>query len=736
VSTRLQSSRVGSPVLPAAGVLVVLCVLMAAFGSIGNPFPLPATVMALAETAVYAGLPAALYLLGAIGLGRFFSRGWRGASDSPSLQIALGLSAMLTVSHLLGMLGLFAGAGGRLVAVAIPLVGVALLGHQLLAASRRSRAERANALAPLRNDHRWWYAAAGLPALALLLVAASSPPGWLWESEGRGYDALSYHLQVPQEWLAMGRLAPLEHNVYSYLPSYIEAAFYHIAVLMGAGERPLGMLHGEGYALLAAQWLHAGFAVLGALLIARLVMALISLVDGRDGEATKIAAMAGVLAGALYLSIPWVVVTGSLAYNDLGVVALTAAALTCALDRRLGPAARGALTGVIVGAACGIKPTALLFTGVPVGMALLAWSPRRQWLTIIIAGSIAGLAMLAPWLIRNTVYSGNPVFPFAASLLGHGHWSGEQAGRYAAAHRFDGTALDRLRLLVLEDANDPAGARHRGMLHPQWSVFFPVVLISALAALSIARVRRAGLLLVSMLALQLFVWLIATHLQSRFLLPLAATGAALFGVSLWALHGRLRLIPPAGAAAVIVVAATSLMLFTREPQLETGDPPPGPGAMLVPGPALRSGEFLRQRVERADPRERRDVLENLAPEPFANLALPRGSRLLLVGEATPLYYTLATVYSTTWDRSPLAEAILAAPGDARHWAEHLRGRGITHVLVNAGELDRLERSGFLDPILEQDRVQEFLQRSSRPVRAWPQIGVFLYELAQQAGDEP
>ena len=82
------------------------------------------------------------------------------------------------------------------------------------------------------------WAAWGVPALALLLVAASSPPGWLWDSEGRGYDALEYHLQLPQEWLRMGRLAPLEHNVYSFLPGYIEAAFYHLAVATGATAAP------------------------------------------------------------------------------------------------------------------------------------------------------------------------------------------------------------------------------------------------------------------------------------------------------------------------------------------------------------------------------------------------------------------------------------------------------------------------------------------------------------------
>ena len=51
-----------------------------------------------------------------------------------------------------------------------------------------------------------WSVLLALPGLALLLTAACSPPGWLWGGSGadpvgeaRGYDALEYHLQLPQE---------------------------------------------------------------------------------------------------------------------------------------------------------------------------------------------------------------------------------------------------------------------------------------------------------------------------------------------------------------------------------------------------------------------------------------------------------------------------------------------------------------------------------------------------------
>jgi hypothetical protein len=712
----------------AAGVL-----LMLAMASVGNPSSLAATAMTLIEVAIYAGLPAVAYLLGGVGLGRIFAPLLRRAGEPLAMQAALGIGTMLTISHLLGVLGAMGMPGGQIVAIVPPAAGLMLLALQSLAAIRRAQ-QTGGAGVPLIS-------APGLPAAALLLVAASSPPGWLWESEGRGYDVLSYHLQLPQEWLSLGRIVPLEHNVYSYLPSYVESAFYHVAVMMGVGNAPRGLLQGEAYGLLTAQWLHAGLALLGAILIARLVTMMVGQIHviANSGEAghpaapsRSQAAAAGALAGALYLSIPWVIVTGSLAYNDLGVVAMMAAAMMAALDRHQPPAMRGAIVGLLIGIACGIKPTALLLAGAPAGVMMLAWAPRRQWLPLVAWGMIAGLAMLAPWLIRNIAFAGNPVFPFGAEVLGYGHWTIEQASRHAAAHRFDGSFADRLRLLVVADAADPAGPRHRGLLHPQWSLFFPLVLIAGAGALAVARTRMVAMWLCILLALQLFLWLATTHVQSRFLLPLAAPGAALFGIAAWGLMQKLRWVQLGAGAVVLIVFATGVVLFAREPHLDTGDLAPGANAMLIPGPAMRSGEFLRSRLEQATPTEQRRILNELPPEAFINLALPSGSTVYLLGEATPLYYTQPTVYATTWDRSLLSAAIQSAPGDPSQWAERLRAAGITHVLVNAAELARLERSGFLDPHLERERISDLLEGSARPVKQWPS-GVWLYQLVTSGG---
>ncbi|HRQ74168.1 MAG TPA: hypothetical protein PLU35_14175, partial [Phycisphaerales bacterium] len=202
--------------------------LLAAVASIGSP---GGSAGALGSVIFKAGSawPAVLYLLGAHGLGRLASRAWRAATFAAPLQFGAGLAIMLSVSHLLGVAGLLHGATGIALGLGVCIAGAAVACEQWARAARAGRRDSA------QTRGGAWLAA---PAAAVLAVAACSPPGWLWDSEFGGYDVLSYHLQLPQEWLALGSIRPLQHNVYSYLPGYVEAAYLHLAAMTGA-PRPL-----------------------------------------------------------------------------------------------------------------------------------------------------------------------------------------------------------------------------------------------------------------------------------------------------------------------------------------------------------------------------------------------------------------------------------------------------------------------------------------------------------------
>jgi hypothetical protein len=578
-------------------------------------------------------------------------------------------------------------------------------------------------------------AVVAIPAVAIMLVAACNPPGWLWESEAGGYDVLEYHLQLPQEWIRLGRLQPLDHNVYSFLPGYVEAAFYHLAAMMGAPAAPQGLsrtwglLAGDGVGVLSCQWLSVGIAILAAVLVGRLVMQCgrAAVVKG-DARSEKRLVTGATLAGALLLCTPWTVVVGSMAYNDLGVVVLLAGAMIAAFEDGLKPWSRGAIVGLLVGFACGCKPTAIFLAGVPAGIVLLGATPRRWWWAAAGAGTVTGLLAIAPWMTRNWLASGNPVFPFGASIFGSAHWTAEQVARYGAAHADHGPLLYRIGLLFLADPNDPAGPRHRGLLHPQWFIFFPMTVLAA----AIAAIRRplrpvVGLLTISLLA-QVGAWIFLTHIQSRFLLPLAVPSCALFGLAATrpeprtdratALLTRARVGTRATSllapAACLLQAGAALVIFTNQ---RGGKP----NTFLQGGPGVRTGAAFTSE-------ERAGANAALGPDLYVNFNVPSGRIVYLLGGSTPLYFTADVLYNTTWDRWPLGEAIRAAPGDPAAWSRDLARRGVSLVLLNWVELARLSRTGWADPVVTPGAVDAWLKSGVRVIREWPEIGAILVEI--------
>lgn len=694
--------------------------------------PLGAASSAFRSLVLAGWLPAS-YLLGGIGLGSLFAPALRGMADGErrAVQAALGLALLFSLSQGLGHAGLLAGAVGTALAWAPVALGLWLFGRSMprIGAGVESAEGR---FTPERIA-----GAAAVVAGAVMLVAAVNPPGVLWDTEFGGFDSLSYHLQLPQEWIAMGRLAPVEHNVYSFLPGYIETGFLHLAAMSGArgpsstpGEA-WGLLADGGWRALSCQLLHAGLAFIAAWVTGAATSSLIARSTPTPGP---IARPAGLAAGALLLAVPWTVVVGSLSYNEMGVVLMLAAALIVAMhptpNSRPGPWARAALGAALVGVACGFKPTALVFAAPPVAIALLANTRPKDWPAMALVGVAIGVATLAPWLVRNHLACGNPVFPYATGLFGLAHWDTEFVARYQAAHHFDGSLVERLRLLVLIDPSDPAGPRHRGLLHPQWGLFFPVVGLSGGLALADARTRRPAIVLVAGLSAQLASWLLATHLQSRFLMPMLVPGAMLVGLAAASLAVR----APAALSLASLVALGHAGLTAWTFSRQNGG---APNAAIDAGPDLFSGAALREVMPRLTPGERIAQFQDPGMAgPFLNLTLAPEARVYLLGDSTPFYITRPVVYSTTFDRSPMGEAIRRHPPrdgvDAvgAAWTRSLRERGITHVMVNLAMIDRLGK----DPEVTSARVSEWASKHAEPIWVWNN-GYFVVRLPEN-GERP
>ncbi len=693
--------KVGTP-LAYIGVSLALVIMVAAASSERHGLSAASIVIFKTLTSAW---PAVLYLAGAIGLGRLAKPLFRDSKDPLLVQGGVGVAAKLTLSHLLGQLGLVSGTLSMAIAWVPVVAGLALLLHQCTGPR-----EPSDDTPPTR-----WAMLDKLPvmlAAAVLVIASCNPPGGLsgmdygalWRSEFGGFDALSYHLPVVQEWIAARKLVPVTHDVYSYLPGYVEAGFLHLAIMTGGADAKHGLLADDGWRLLTCQFLHAGFGVLSVLGTQRLVKAWLS---GPAGSAST-------LAGALTLCTPWAIVVGSLAYNELAVTALSAPLLLVATDDKLAPWRRGALAGLLLGAASSVKPPAFFLLGAPVAVLVFASLPPRRWLAFVAAGCAAGLAVMLPWLLRNWLVCGNPVFPFAHTMFGLAHWSEDQYLRYRTAHVETASLADRVAMMfVRPEASD----QHRGLLHPQWALFFPAVLAGGLAAWLSPATRTLAVRLGLGLLAALTLWLTLTHIQSRFLLPLLVPGAALAALGLASVASR----APGIARALCVIlgftqAAALLQVFSTQ---NGGDP----GADLLHMPGDRSGETMRATIDKASSGERLVYFtQDASPLEFINLALPQGSVVYLLGEARPLYFTTPVLYNTVWDRWPLLEAMNKNPGDsatqAGVWLQSLRARGATHVLLTVSEVARYHANGYSDPKLSVQTVADVFIGRVAVVRTW------------------
>lgn len=716
---------------------------------------------------------------------------WRRADDHRSrradagrgrvMQLALGLAAALWLDASLGAVGAL-----------VPLVAwsAIAIGAVLAIASLRGTAPRDARSLPIAPTSWLWLAA--LPALAALAVAACSAPGWLWSSEFGGYDALGYHLELPKQWLADERIRSPTHNVYGCLPSFVESAYLHVMTLsVGGGDDASRRAQG---AAVACQWLHALLAIAAAW--ATGVGAALWKGGEPEGERTRSAdapvtstigtSMTAIIAGITVLATPWVVVVGSLAYNEMAVCLFLAAGLALLAPgddgRRAGIASsapdrhadwRGrwrlsASLGVLVGAACGAKLTSALFVAAPLaalavvavarptrGSAARSPIPRgpaaprldrvtsdaptiglmragANLLACAIIASACAAAMLAPWLVRNGLDTGNPLFPFATRLLGTAHWSAEQVAIFARGHASDASLGERLVRFAQQvplyglGANPEPGEPWL----PQWAAT-PWLALLAWAMLVVRRgTRTVALGLGAVLAIQAGAWMLFTHLQSRFFLPAVVPMAMLTGIAGATLLERAR----RSAAHVEDGSARSTLPSVRRAAIGTGAAffallalACGPLALLrreargAPAAAIGQADVFTGDAEAAmlassDASIREAIRRDASPALVVNHLLPRDARILLVGESRPFWLRGGTeriVWQTTWDRGPLSALLRAHPDDPVAWTRGLRAAGFTHVLVDPAMLDRWARSGWNDPLLDGTSAMRLAEPPNR-----------------------
>jgi hypothetical protein len=516
---------------------------------------------------------------------------------------------------------------------------------------------------------------AGRPTRRAVLVGAGaaallvSPLLAAWVPD-YGWDAFAYHLALPERYLFRNRIVVTPLFPHSAFPQTVEM-LYLIALSLDSGA--------------LAKLIHLQFGVLTALAVFAM--------------ARSASTRAGLLAVAILAADPLFNWELSVAYNDLAAT-LFAVLAAVAFDewRRTRAAASLRIAAVFAGACVSVRYTAGV---VPAAMAALVWvaPPWPAWRPKLTASlTFAGVAaiVLSPWLLRNLAFTGNPVSPAAQSVF---HAPGleyfnpmalEQSVAFARNVGFGHGVGD----LVLLPVNITLRARIGD--YSGFGFRIGALYLAGLAAFLLLRgdrVSRPAATGLKLAGLMTLVWFF-TFQEPRYLLPALCLYAVAGGVGLDLLLPRLRgpalllwLIP---AAAVVHTHWSAFLLLPHRYGFALGGLPIA--GFEAQEPALAVAPALRR-------------------------AMKPGDRLLPIHEPRGFFYRGMDYIPAT--PPEVMQVIHEAPGpDAL--ADRLRALGVTHVLVNAGNVGRY-RTWYVEGYGPQDeeralaRLQAFLARHTTPV---------------------
>jgi hypothetical protein len=474
----------------------------------------------------------------------------------------------------------------------------------------------------------WLCVLIGLPLL-FVLWACLVPP--------HQYDSLVYHLALPQEYLRAGRLTPPAGIIYAHFPQNGEMLF---TLALSLGSDLLAQM---------SMWLATVLTVGWLLTFGRRVTS------------------AAVWAAVLVATHSAILLMSSTTYVEpLVMLWMTGAILTFEASEEGRDRGMIVLSALFMGLALGTK----YYSGLLAVILVLRLIWRDRMRSAFQYAVIAGL-LFSPWLIKNWIFIGNPVFPFLykyfpATNIG---WTSDLASgyfqvltEYGHAHGF---FRDLLSLPVLLFHNP---LRFGGGMDVLGDFGWDLTLWLWVGGLIAAWKHRERKGLALLTAVYFAGWF-STGVVLRFLTAMAPAmalvGAA--GVAVWREKaGTPARILGAAAAGIMVAGHLFLLLFVH-----------GVFGSLSPMLALENREEFLSRK-----------LEYYPCAAFARSGLGPNDKILVVGEQRGYYLSAAHLSSTVHAPNLYVRRANEA-ASPENLVGALRSDGFTHLLFVPRESARL-----------------------------------------------
>jgi hypothetical protein len=525
------------------------------------------------------------------------------------------------------------------------------------------------------------------------------------------YDTLEYHLGALSEYRKAGHIYFLEHNFYASMPSLTEMLY-----LWGIEVRSSTV----------AKLLHASFALLTAI-------GLIGL--GKKFHSRRL----GLLAASLYYLLPTTTDLAATARIDLATTffAFVAGAM---LHRFLFDDDACAIwpAAIACGLAMATKYTAGPVVALPMLIILLGWTIRTHWqfdpqryrgtrggdeavasqelcppfntrqlhLGYIVTFSVVAIIPVLPWLVKNWVFTSNPVYPIADNIFKSPYWGPEQTELFHRVHAPSfGSISTWTSLITLAWVYSTFAS----LASPILILFVPLLLLLKGVPVSWKYCSWLGLAIYAC-------WWFFTFRPERFLFPALPWFAVAGGIAIVRLESErtMRLLLQVILAIMLLFQLNCSFLFSaidvRNPSLY----PPQVSNLAVFLGQLSRNEYLGRRI---------------FTQGWLNTELPPNSKVLYVGEARIYYAAYPLLSNTVFDKSIVGTMVAhsSTTDDVLHM---MKQAGVTHIYINQAELDRLSKSyGYLDN-MNWDLFRRFLEEHTKKIYENGAHSVYLINQAE------
>lgn len=485
------------------------------------------------------------------------------------------------------------------------------------------------------------------------------------------YDAIQYHILAPAAYLKAGHFTYIRLNYLTNMPLALQLVF---------GSSSAFDPSGESSKLMATLF---GIGMIGA------VMNLLK-EHGRTVSLTAGLLIAG------YSSF-WLPQT--LGVIDFAIAALIVTGAVFLYEAFTGTPSRTWPAAFCFGLVISSRYTSALLTFIvfitfAVHALILKKIRSKELLrqTLIFASVL--FLMVAPWLIKNIIYTGNPVFPLFGKQFGGYEWSAQDAA-------------------VL--TQDTVGSRFEGL--PRW-----------LAVASLAKLLWSSGPVGYILLTCGFAGLFYFSPRSKLWL-ICITGW--IGLLAWGW------IHPLGGTNNIRFNAATVLFFTSSAAVLIGKSPRRavlilPICLFSAAVAIRGVDFLLNLKESTTRKSARSALvKKNVPSwdaiQFANLNLnPQKTKLFLLGETRSFYLNVPSFAADAYHGTELA-MIFQPEGQPEVWARRLHEKGITHILLSVPELNRLQTKNYL-PLPEKHLKEVAAWLRSLKIVYQDGRGTYLFEL--------